>query len=176
MINRLNTLCIALVAALSLSASASRAIAQQSPGPNPRRAMLEQRLRERTGEMVQKRLQLSEDQMKRLQASNQQFERQRSDLIARERDIRRSLRQQMTAEKPDQNRVAQLLDQTMQLERQRLDLVQSEQRELSKFMTPVQRAKLFAIQMELRRRTQELRTRQMKQRNLAPAGPLRFNR
>jgi Spy/CpxP family protein refolding chaperone len=172
MINRPRILCLVLMAAFSSALGA-----QQPPaGTNPRREMLEQRLRERTGEMVQRRLQLNEDQMKKLQASNQQFERQRSEMIARERDIRRSLREQMTSEKPDQNRVAQLLDQTMQLERQRLDLVQNEQRELSKFMTPVQRAKLFAIQMELRRRTQELRTRQMKRGNLAPGRPLRFNR
>lgn len=176
MINRLKTFVSALTMMLAIAVSGSYAHAQQAPaGPTPRREMLEQRLRERTGEMVQKRLQLTDEQMKQLQASNRQFERQRSDLIAREREIRRSLRGQMLAEKPDQNRVAQLLDQTMQLERQRLDLVQSEQRELAKFMTPVQRAKLFAIQMELRRRTQELRNRQPKRGNLAPGKAPRFN-
>ena len=137
--------------------------------------MLEERLRERTGQMVQRRLELNEDQMKQLQASNRQFEKQRGDLIAREREIRRDLRAQMLADKPDQNRVSQLLDQSLQLERQRLDLVQGEQRELAKFLTPVQRAKLLAIQAELRRRSQELRDRQLK-RNLPQRRPLRFNR
>ena len=136
--------------------------------------MLEERLRERTGQMVQRRLELNEDQMKQLQASNRQFEKQRGDLIAREREIRRDLRAQMLADKPDQNRVSQLLDQSLQLERQRLDLVQGEQRELAKFLTPVQRAKLLAIQAELRRRSQELRDRQLK-RNLPQRRPLRFN-
>jgi len=165
-----------LIAVITFTAISSTAFAQQKQpaGPNPRREMLEERLRERTGQVVQRRLQLTDDQMTKLQSSNRQFEKQRSDLIAREREIRRDLRMQMQTEKPDQNRVAQLLDQTMQLERQRLDLVQSEQRELAKFMTPVQRAKLFAIQTELRRRTQELRNRQMKRGNLAPARPLRF--
>jgi Spy/CpxP family protein refolding chaperone len=166
-----------VIAVISFAAMSSTVFAQQQQPPagaNPRRDMLEQRLRQRTGEVVQRRLQLTDDQMTKLQSSNRQFERQRSDLIARERQIRRDLRTQMQAEKPDQNRVSQLLDQTMQLERQRLDLVQSEQRELAKFMTPVQRAKLFAIQTELRRRTQELRNRPMKRGNLAPAGPLRF--
>ncbi len=160
----------------AISAIGTSAFAQQTPpaGQNPRREMLEQRLRQRTGEMVQRRLQLNEDQMKQLQASNRQFEKQRGDLIAREREIRRDLRAQMLAEKPDQNRVSQLLDQSLQLERQRLDLVQSEQRELAKFLTPVQRAKLFAIQTELRRRSQELRNRQLK-RNATPRRPLRFN-
>jgi Spy/CpxP family protein refolding chaperone len=138
--------------------------------------MLEQRLRERTGEIVQRRLQLTDDQMKQLQATNKQFEARRTDLITREREIRRDLRMQMMSEKPDQDKVSQLLDQTMQLERQRLDLVQNEQRELAKFMTPVQRAKLFAIQTELRRRTQEMRNRTMRRGNLGPGRPpLRFN-
>jgi len=165
-----------LLGVISFTVASSTAFAQQQPAPgaNPRRDMLEQRLRERTGQVVQRRLQLTDDQMAKLESSNRQFERQRTDLITRERQIRRDLRTQMLAEKPDQNRVSQLLDQTMQLERQRLDLVQSEQRELAKFMTPVQRAKLFAIQTELRRRTQDLRNRQMKRGNLAPERPLRF--
>ena len=65
----------------------------------------------------------------------------------------------MLGEKANQNKVGQLLDETLNLERQRLDLVQSEQRELAKFLTPVQRAKLFGIQNEMRRRTQEMRMR-----------------
>jgi Spy/CpxP family protein refolding chaperone len=175
-INKVSTLARAAFVLLAASAIGTGAFAQETPpaGQNPRREMLEQRLRQRTGEMVQRRLQLNEDQMKQLQSSNRQFERQRGDLIAREREIRRDLRAQMLAEKPDQNRVSQLLDQTFQLERQRLDLVQGEQRELAKFLTPVQRAKLFAIQTELRQRSQELRNRQLK-RNAAPRRPLRFN-
>jgi len=177
MITRVGFIACCLIGGLAVSASPSSAFAQQPPaGPNPRRELLEQRLRERTGEMVQKRLQLSDEQMRQLQGSNRQFEKQRTDLFAREREIRRELRSQLFAEKPDQNRVSQLLDQTIQLERQRLDLVQSEQRELAKFLTPVQRARLFAIQTELRRRTQELRNRQLKRGNMVPGRPLRFNR
>ncbi|HMA20515.1 MAG TPA: hypothetical protein VKO87_06905, partial [Gemmatimonadaceae bacterium] len=35
---------------------------------NPRRAMLEERLRQRTADIVRRRLQLTDDQMKQLQA------------------------------------------------------------------------------------------------------------
>ena len=144
-------------------------------GANPRREMLEQRLRERTGEIVQRRLQLSDAQMKQLQSTNRQFEQQRGTLVMREREIRRSLRAEiLTGDKANQQKVSQLLDQTMQLERQRLDLMQNEQRELAKFLTPVQRAKLFGLQNELRRRTQELRGRRMPGRNAPPGGPPGF--
>ena len=151
---------------LILVIPSSLALAQQPPAPGrqgepgPRRQMLEQRLRERTGEIVRRRLQLSDDQMTKLQNTNRQFEQQRTSLLMREREVRRELRQQLTSSTADQNRVGVLLDQAMQIERQRLDLTQNEQRELAKFLTPVQRAKLFGLQNELRRRAQELRNRQ----------------
>ena len=146
----------------ALIIGSSTAFAQRPGDPNPnRRQMLEQRLRERTGEVVQKRLGLSDPQMRQLQSTNQQFEGRRTQLLTREREIRRSLRSElMLGDKANQNKVGQLLDETLNLERQRLDLMQSEQRELAKFLTPVQRAKLFGLQNEMRRRTQELRTRQ----------------
>ncbi|MEO8575926.1 MAG: hypothetical protein ABI556_04460 [Gemmatimonadales bacterium] len=148
------------------------AFAQQGPPPpqgmeaGPRRQMLEQRLRERTGEVVKRRLQLTDDQMTKLQNANRQFEQQRSALLMKERDVRRELRQQLTSGTADQNRVGVLLDQAMQLERQRLDLTQNEQREMARFLTPVQRARLFGLQNEMRRRAQELRNRQQ-----GPQGP-----
>lgn len=149
---------------LVIGSSAGSALGQQAapPGgnPGPRRQMLEQRLRERTGDLVRRRLQLNDDQMTKLQTTNRQFEQQRTTLLMKERDVRRELRQQLLSNTADQNRVASLLDQAMQLERQRIDLMQTEQRELAKFLTPVQRAKLFGLQNEMRRRAQELRNRQ----------------
>jgi Spy/CpxP family protein refolding chaperone len=132
--------------------------------------MLEQQLRQRTAEIVKRRLQLTDEQMAKLQATNRQFEEQRVALMMKERDVRRELRQQLTSGTADQNRVGVLLDQAMQLERQRLDITQAEQRELAKFLTPVQRAKLFGLQNEMRRRAQELRNRQMQKRP-GPGGP-----
>lgn len=158
-------------AVLFLMTSAAPVMAQQAQAPaqNERRAMLEQRLRERTGAIVKQRLGLTDAQMTRLQATNKQFESQRTALMTRERDVRRQLRLEiLSGDSANQNQVSQLLDQAMQLERQRLDLQQNEQRELSKFMTPVQRAKLFGLQNELRKRAQEMRNRQMENRGRPP--------
>jgi Spy/CpxP family protein refolding chaperone len=152
----------AAIAALSLSLTWVTASAQPPGGRpmNPRREALERQLRMRTGEMVRRQLQLNDDQMARLQATNQQFERQRIALIAREREVRRKLRREiMLNERANQNHVSELLDQAFEIERQRFDLLQTEQRELAKFLTPVQRAKLVGIQSELRRRTQQMRGR-----------------
>lgn len=167
----------AIFTAAFISIAPAAAVSAQRPLPpdssGPRRNMLEQRLRQRTAEVVRRRLQLTEDQMKQLQATNAAFEKQRADLMARERDTRHELRQQILAgDDANQNRVSQLLDQTMQLERQRIDLLQSEQRELAKFLKPVQRAKLFGLQGEMRRRAQEMRMREMQRRGMAgPGGP-----
>ena len=162
-------------AALIIAVIAPGAAIAQRPGPDstiPRRQMLEQRLRERTADVVKRRLQLTDDQMKQLQATNQRYEKQRADLMARERDTRRELRQQLLAgSDANQNRVSQLLDQAMQIERQRLDLQQSEQRDLAKFLQPVQRAKLFGLQAEMRKRAQQMRNRPVQRRGMMPQGP-----
>lgn len=173
-----NSILTFAVASMFAAGSARAQDPQRQAAPvNPRRQMLEERLRVRTGEIVKRRLELTDDQMKKLQAANGQFEKQRGDLLMRERELRRELRQEIVAgDKANQNRVAQLLDQTMVLERQRLDLVQNEQRELAKFLTPVQRAKLFGLQNELRRRTQELRAGQGQRRQGPMRGPARLDR
>ena len=165
-----------LLAVLAIAVFPIAGMAQgKADDVNPRRQVLEERLRQRTGEIVQRRLQLSDEQMRRLQTTNRQFEGQRSSLMMKERQVRRELRAQMMLEKADQNQVSQLLDQTIQLERQRLDLLQSEQRELAKFLTPVQRAKLFGLQNEMRRRAQELRNGPGPGRGGAQPRPRRFN-
>ena len=172
----INRMRLAAIVLLVLAAVTPAGAQEQAPRePSQRREMLEQRLRERTGEMVRRRLELTDDQMRKLQATNRQFERERGALIMCERELRRELRGQMMLEKPDQNRVSQLLDQTIQIERQRLDLLQNEQRELAKFLTPVQRAKMLAIQSELRRRAQELRKMPPRRGNAGPGGPPRFD-
>ena len=144
------------------------AIAQQDVAPNARRAQLEQKLQQRTGDLVKRRLALTDNQMGQLQTTNRSFEKQRMDLIRRERETRQALRAEMMAgDGANQVKVGQLLDQSIQLQRQRLDLLQSEQRELGKFLTPVQRAKYFGIQNELRKRAQDLRGGQLGMRRRA---------
>jgi protein CpxP len=161
---------VRLAAAVIFAALAAQPAHAQNPQPgrpgvqgppNERRAELEQRFRERTGEIVKRRLGLTDDQMAKLQANTQNFEKQRADLMARERQTRMALRGQLlSGDSANQNRVSQLLDQSIQLQRQRLDLLQSEQRELAKFLTPVQRAKFVGFQNEVRKRAQAMRAQQ----------------
>jgi protein CpxP len=156
-----------------LIASASGSLGAQGGGQQmaPQRAALEERVRERTAEIVRRRLELNDDQMRRLQAANQQFDRQRMGLITEERQARQALRAEVVVgDAANQQKVAGLLDQLMRLQRRRLDLVESEQREIGKFLTPVQRAKYLGLQNEIRKRMEELRDRPGARRD---AGPLR---
>ena len=151
-----------LIGAIALASVSGAAGAQRMEGEraNPRREALEREFNERTAATLRRRLGLNDSQMARLQATNRQFEDQRRELFERERQTRVELRREiMLDDRANQNRIAELLDQTLQLERQRLDLIQNEQRELAKFLSPVQRAKLLGFQAELRRRTQDMRRR-----------------
>lgn len=148
-----------VIAGASNSLAAQAAVVQpQATQTPPARAELERRFRERTAQVVRRRLELNDDQMAKLEASNRQFDQQRVALIAEERQTRQALRAELTTGNgANQQKVDGLLDQLLRLQRRRLDIVDNEQRELGRFLTPVQRAKYFGLQNEMRRRMQELR-------------------
>jgi hypothetical protein len=131
----------------------------QASQARPRdRAQLEQRVRENFAAEVKKRLQLTDDQMTRMTAVNQQFEAQRRELFQQERSTRIALRTELAKpdESVDQARVSELLDGLLRLQRNRLDIVEREQRELSGFLTPVQRARYQAFADFVQRRLDDL--------------------
>jgi periplasmic protein CpxP/Spy len=140
------------------------------------RAGLERQFRERLAEVVKRRLDLNDSQMQQLKQVNEKFEGQRMLLNRDERRVRQELRAQVLAgDTANQSRVGELLDQALRIQRQRLDLTENEQKELSKFMTPTQRAKYFGIQDELRRRMEEIRQqRQGRRGEGASVGPRRL--
>lgn len=127
---------------------------------SPERKQLERRLHQRMVDVIRTRLDLTQAQMDKLSATNERYEQQRRELAQRERSLRLELRAQLRrGDSADQNRVAQLLDQTLQAQQQRLDLYRKEQSDLSAFMTPVQRARYMGLQEQMRSRVEELRTR-----------------
>ncbi len=155
-----------LMTAVALTAAPITSLYAQGAGDSvlrrpagPARQELERRFRERSANIVRRELQLNDNQMSRLQAVNRQFETQRVALFAEERRARQALRAELTATNPDQQKVATLLDQLMEVSRRRFDIQASEQRELAKFLTPVQRAKYFGLQNQLRQRLEEVQRR-----------------
>ncbi len=133
---------------------------------------LERQFRERLAEVVRRRLNLNDAQMRQLRQVNERVERERMQLLREERQVRVALRSEMlAADSADQERVATLLDTTLRIQRRRLDLVEQEQRALSAFMTPLQRAQYFAIQDDLRRRLEDIRQQRQQRQQRRPGTP-----
>jgi hypothetical protein len=125
------------------------------------RAQLEQRLRQQLARVVRERLGLNDEQMRRLSDVNQQYDAQRRELLRREFETRRGLRQHLidTTGPVDENAVAQLLTEQLRIQRSRMDLLEAEQNDLARFLTPSQRAKYLAIQEQMRRQMDQMRGR-----------------
>lgn len=124
------------------------------------RGALEQRFRMRLGAVMRERLGLTDDQARRLGEVNQRFEGQRRTFIREEGAVRREMRQVLRpGVEVNQDSVARLLDRALRIERQRVDLIEAEQRELAAFLTPSQRAMYLGMQEQLRRQMDDMRER-----------------
>jgi len=145
----------AMVAVLMVSPAV--VASQAAPGQtSPNRVALERQLRERTAQITRERLGLSDAQMRELERVNTRFAPRQNALATQERDTRRQLRQETMATQPNQARVNGLLDATISLQKQRIALIEAEQKELAAFLTPVQRARYVALQGQFRRRADQL--------------------
>ena len=145
------------------SISALPTVEAQKPtreSPPARRQALEQRVRQRTAAVVQQQLGLNAEQMRRLGEVNREMEGQRRLLNQQERDVRVGLRAEvMRGDSANQDRVARYVDQLIDVQRRRIELLSREQRALAAFMTPTQRAQYLAIQDQVRRRMEDMRGR-----------------
>ena len=145
---------------------------QQGGRIGPDRAALEQQVKARLGQMMKKQMGLTDTQMSKLQETNRKFDERRRLLVDQERDVRMSLRDEML--RPDSSRSAQvsgLLDRVVRVQRQRVDLLEQEQKELSGFLTPLQRAKYYGAEEQMRRRMQNMRMQQGQARMQGPRQP-----
>lgn len=136
------------------------------PGPprmnDQQRDALEQRFKERIDAIVKQRLRLTDDQQFKLRDVATRTEESRRVLRREEFVLRTSLREEMKGgDKANEARVEELLEQLPRLERRKLELMESEQRELARFLSPTQRARYFGLQDELRRGMQDLQRRRM---------------
>jgi len=161
---------IIALACMAASGAAVGSAQEPPPPPSAERDSLEARVRQRMAEVVRRQLGLNNDQMRKLGETNRRFEVQRRDLLTRERDVRMDLRDEMeSGDTTRQAQVARLLDQMLVVQRQRTDQLEAEQKELATFLTPIQRAKYFAMEEQIRRRVMEMREQGMR----APPGGAR---
>lgn len=137
---------------------------ERTAGAPGERERLEGTLREALAGAVRTRLNLNDRQASRLMEVNRKFGDDRLRLSRGEVRIRRDLRLAIaTGDSTRSPETARLLDDLLDVQRQRLELHQKEQGELSEFLTPEQRARYIGMMEQLRRRIQaradSLRTR-----------------
>jgi chemotaxis protein histidine kinase CheA len=148
----------ALIVCLTVVTAPARA--QQSTSEQPPTDQLRERVRERLGERVREELKLSPDQMTRLRNTVGDYAGRRRDMQARQRELRQALADQLRpgiAAIPDS--VGRLTDDLMTLRVHYAETFRAEQREMSKYLDPVQRAKLMLLRDRLLNRAQEFRRR-----------------
>jgi periplasmic protein CpxP/Spy len=123
---------------------------------------LERQFRERLDSLVRVRLQLTDEQHSRLREVASRTEQERRTLRGEEIRIRLALRRELMAgDKANEAKVAELLDQVPVLERRRLEVSEQELKELSRFLSAVQRARYFALQEQLRWSMQDVQRSRM---------------
>jgi hypothetical protein len=138
---------------------AQRGLEQQlgRAAPNDRQALRVQ-VRQAFAGVVRKQLNLNASQMQTLQQTDRKYEQQRGAVLRQEREARMSLKATMedSTGHPDQDKIAQYLDQLVRGQRQRAELLEAEQKELSTFLSPLQRAQYFSLKERLARKLLEL--------------------
>ena len=131
-------------------------------GRGGNREQMELRVRMRLANLLRTQLGLNDEGMRQLSEVNQRFDRQRRELLRREMMTRRTIREEvLKGDSADTSRVEQLLTEQFKIERERIDLTEAEQRELSKFLSPLQRARYLGVQEQVRREMDQLRGRGM---------------
>jgi len=124
------------------------------------RQALQRQVRQAFSEAVRRRLNLNDEQMGKLQEVNRKYDIQRRELLRTERQARQGLAATMQdSTLPDatrQARASQFMDQLVQSQRRRADLLEGEQKELAGFLTPVQRGQYSAMRERFNRQVQQL--------------------
>ena len=142
--------------------------AAQDPAAANRQALARQ-VRQAFNGVVRRELDLNDQKWRQLQTVERRYQQQKAQVQRDEKDARVGLKAAMedTARTggADQARISQYLDQLVQAQHRRAELLDAEQKDLASFLTPLQRAKYQALREQLNSRVQAIR------RGAAPGAP-----
>ena len=129
------------------------------PAANPKQQALAKQVRQAFRGVVRKQLALNDEQVKKLNEVDDRFQLQRNEVNRDERQALLALKGALedTSGNPDQAKVDEYMSRLVKAQHRRADILESEQKDLSGFLTPVQRAKYFALRDQLNRRIAQLR-------------------
>ena len=121
-------------------------------------AQLRQQIEQRFHEIVRQRLALTDDQDAKLRATQEKYRTQRQPLFQRQFAVNQALDDQMRpgiAANPDS--VRRMMDERQQIRGRLFQVDQDEDREMSGYLTPVQRAQFQMLRGRFIQRISELR-------------------
>ena len=154
---------------LWLGLAAGPVHAQDSAPGRPRAEELRRRVRTRLAERVREQLDLSDDQMRQLRGTVGKFGLRRRDMEARQRTVRGALADQLRpGVAASRDSVARLTDELMELRVKFAESFRDEQAELSRYLDPVQRARLLVLRDRLLERGKAFRGRRQFMERRAP--------
>ncbi len=132
----------------------------QTKSATPRATKLRAAIEERFTQRVVDELGLNAQQTKQLKDANARYAVTHAELDRREQAIRATLQRELRPGVPaNQDSVAQALDGLAQVQLDRAQAFQSELKDLSAFLTPVQQAQFLILRDRLQQRVQDVRSR-----------------
>ncbi len=148
-----------LVLAALLAIGVAGAAPAQTDDSAPRDSrVLRQQIEERFAQRVQEQLGLSDEQTAKLRGTSKEYGSRRQALEGRERALRQALSGQLRpGVAANQDSVARLIRDLVDLRVSYAETWRDEMADLSRFLTPVQRAQLYVMRDRLLRRVQEIR-------------------
>lgn len=102
-------------------------------------------------------LELDQEQTTKLGAVLRESRGQTEALLQRRRQLREEMGRLVREEHPDQSRVSRLLDEYTSLQVRQAEMLRDEQRRLSAFLDPVQRARFLYLRQRLLQRALQMR-------------------
>ncbi len=137
------------------------------PAMGQRAEQLRMMIEERFAQRVKTELNLNDQQMQKLRETFRADRDRRLHLRDEETDLRRAINDQMRpGVAANQDSLARLQDALVRNHMARAQLEQQQERDLSQFLTPVQRARLLQMRQNLQQRIQTIREGRWR----APAG------
>jgi Spy/CpxP family protein refolding chaperone len=140
-----------LIFSLAFSTLPLAPLAAQGSDTSAARAdSLRHRIEERFAARVQQELSLTDEQATRLRATSATYGTRRRELRDRERRIKQALWQQLQPGVAANNdSVSRLTDAIIELKLSSAQAARDEMKELSRYLTPVQRARLYLMREQL---------------------------
>lgn len=134
--------------------------AQRADTTSGRRDSLRLRIEERFAAQAQEELGLTNEQATKLRATSQQFGARRGELRTRGQQLRDALTAQLRPGiAANQDSVARLTDAMIQLRTAEAQISRDEVKEQSKYLNPVQRARLYVMRERFAHRVKEMHGR-----------------